>query len=82
MIAKQIICARVSTAAVERYFGIAGYILSSRRTRWTDESLDHCLFANVNFQLYDVVMFTDHLVFSWLPYTLCNTLNVSTQSGI
>ena len=33
MIVKQIMCAPASTAAVERLFSIAGYILSSHRTK-------------------------------------------------
>ena len=56
MIVKQIMCAPASTAAVERLFSIAGYILSSHRTRLTDESFESFLFANVNFELYDVAI--------------------------
>ena len=38
-------------AAVERIFSIAGYILSQRRTRLTDNNFQNQLFANVNYDL-------------------------------
>ena len=42
------------TAAVERIFSIAGYILSQRRTRITDDNIQNQLFANVNSDLPEV----------------------------
>ena len=35
---------------------VAGYTLSSRSTRLTDESFESFLFANVNFESYDVAI--------------------------
>ena len=35
---------------------VAGYILSSSRTRLTGESFESFLFARVNFELYDVAI--------------------------
>ena len=49
--AKQVFCAPGSTAAVERIFSIAGYILSQRRNRLTDSNVENQLFANVNFDI-------------------------------
>ena len=51
LVAKQVFCAPGSTAAVERIFSIAGYILSQRRTRLTDSNFENPLFANVNFEI-------------------------------
>ena len=48
------LCAPGSTAAVERIFSIAGYILSQRRTRITDDNFQNQLFANVNSDLPEV----------------------------
>ena len=53
-IARQTFCAPGSTAAVERIFSIAGYILSQRRTRLTDNNFQNQLFANVNYDLPEV----------------------------
>ena len=50
-IARQTFCAPGSTAAVERIFSIAGYILSQRRTRLTDNNFQNQLLANVNYDL-------------------------------
>ena len=49
--AKQVFCAPGSAAAVERIFSIAGYILSQRRNRLTDNNFENQLFANVNFDI-------------------------------
>ena len=48
--AKQVFCTPGSTAAGERIFSIAGYILSQRRNRLT-ASFENQLFANVSFDI-------------------------------
>ena len=48
VIAQQIFAAPASAAAVERIFGIVGYILSSRRLRTSDFNFENLLFANLN----------------------------------
>ena len=48
VIAQQIFVAPASTAAVERIFSIAGYILSPRRLRTSDFNFENLLFANLN----------------------------------
>ena len=40
-----------STAGIERIFSVAGYILSERRNRTSDENFKNQLFANVNIDL-------------------------------
>ena len=47
-IVPQILCAPGSTAAVERVFSVAGYILSPKRMSLTDENFENQLFANLN----------------------------------
>ena len=47
-------CAPGKTAAAERIFSFAGYILSQRRTRITDDNFQNQLFANVNSDLPEV----------------------------
>ena len=54
VIAKQTCCAPGSTAAAERIFSIAGYVLSQRRTTITDDNFQNQLFANVNSDLPEV----------------------------
>ena len=49
------LCAPGRTAAVERIFSIAGYILSQRRTRITDDNFQNQLFANVKSDLPEVL---------------------------
>ena len=48
------LCAPGNTAAVGRIFSIAGYILSQRRTRITDDNFQNQLFAKVNSDLPEV----------------------------
>ena len=48
VIAQQIFVAAAATAAVERIFSIAGYILSPRRLRTSDFNFENLLFANLN----------------------------------
>ena len=50
----QILCAPASQGAVERLFSIAGYILSQRRLRTNDRNFENILFANVNFDIFDI----------------------------
>ena len=40
--------ARLTAAAIERVFGIAGFIVSSRRTSLSDEKFDYLLFNHLN----------------------------------
>ena len=50
-IVKQTLFALGSTAFIERIFSVAGYILSERRNRTSDENFENQLFANVNIDL-------------------------------
>ena len=50
-IVKQTLFAPESTAGIERIFSVAGYILSERRNRTSDEYSEKQLFANVNVDL-------------------------------
>ena len=50
-IVKQTLFAPESTAGIERFFSVAGYILSERRNRTSDENFENQLFANVNIDL-------------------------------
>ena len=50
-IVKQTLFAPGSTAGIERIFNVAGYILSERRNRTSDENFENQLFANVNLDL-------------------------------
>ena len=54
VIAEQTFCASGRTAAVERIFSIAGYILSQRRTRITDDNFQNQLLPTltVTFQRF------------------------------
>ena len=47
-IVPQTLCATGSTAAVERVFSVAGYILCPKRMSLTDENFENQLFANLN----------------------------------
>lgn len=53
-VSRQILCAPASQGAVERLFSIAGYILSQRRLRTNDRNFENILFANVNFDIFDI----------------------------
>ena len=55
VIAKQTFCSPGRAAAVKRIFSIAGYILSQRRTRITDDNFQNQLFANVKSDLPEVL---------------------------
>ena len=44
---KQTLFAPGSTTGIERIFSVAGYILSERRTRISDENFENQLFASV-----------------------------------
>lgn len=50
-IVKQTLFAPGSMAGIERIFSVAGYILSDRRTRTSDDNFENQLFANVNLDL-------------------------------
>ena len=47
---KQTLFAPESTAGIGRIFIVAGYTLSKRRNRTSDENVENQLFANVNFK--------------------------------
>ena len=48
---KQTLFAPESTVGIKRIFSMAGYILSERRNRTSDENFKNQLFANVNIDL-------------------------------
>ena len=50
-IEKQTLFAPGSTTGIERIFSVAGYILSDRRTRTSDDNFENQLFAYVNLDL-------------------------------
>ena len=50
-IVKQTLFAPGSTAGIERIFSVAGYILSDRHTRTSDDNFENQLLANVNLDL-------------------------------
>ena len=50
-LAPRVLCAPGSTSAVERAFSVAGYILSSRRIKTSDENFESQLFSNLNLGL-------------------------------
>ena len=50
-VAKQTLFAPGSTGDIERIFSVAGYILSERRSRISDENFENQLFANVKIDL-------------------------------
>ena len=47
-LAKQVLCATVTTAGVERIFSTAGFIVSSRRTLLGDSLFESLLFNKLN----------------------------------
>ena len=47
-------CAPGSTAAVERVFSVAGYILSPKRMSLSDENFENQLFSNLNLSVFQV----------------------------
>ena len=53
-IVPQIMCAPRSTAAVERVFSAAGYILSPKRMSLSDENFENQLFSNLNRNVFQV----------------------------
>ena len=53
-IVPQIMCAPGSTAAVERVFSVAGYILSPKRMSLSDENFENQLFSNLNCNVFQV----------------------------
>ena len=50
----KIMCAPRSTAAVERVFSVAGYILSPKRMSLSDENFENQLFSNLNRNVFQV----------------------------
>ena len=52
-IVKQTLFAPGSTAGIERIFSVAGYILSDRHTRTSDDNFENQLFACVNLDLFE-----------------------------
>ena len=53
-VSRQILCAPASQAPVERLFSISGHILSQRRLRTNDRNFENVLFANVNYDVFDM----------------------------
>ena len=53
-IVPQTMCAARSTAAVERVFSVAGYILSPKRMSLSDENFENQLFSNLNRNVFQV----------------------------
>ena len=47
-LAKRVFCATPTTAAIERVFSIAGFIISNRRTLLSDELFESLLFNHLN----------------------------------
>ena len=47
-LAKRVLCATPTTAAVERTFSTAGFIFNNRRSRLSDTTFEHLLFNNLN----------------------------------
>ena len=61
-LAKRVFCATPSTAAIERVFSVAGFIVSSRRTLLSDEIFEFLLFNHLNGDLRSFSAKTDELV--------------------
>ena len=53
-VSRQILCAPASQAPVERLFSISGHILNQRRLRTNDRNFENVLFANVNYNVFDM----------------------------
>ena len=53
-VSRQILCVTASQAPVERLFSISGHILSQRRLRTNDRNFENVLFANVNYDVFDM----------------------------
>ena len=51
---RQILCAPANQALFERLFSISGPILSQRRLRTNDRNFENVLFANVNYDVFDM----------------------------
>ena len=51
---RQILCAPAGQAPVECLFSISGHILSQRRLRTNDRNFENVLFANVNYDVFDM----------------------------
>ena len=61
-LAKSFFCATPTTAAVERIFRIAGFVISSRRTSLSDEMFEFLLFNRLNNDLRTFGATVDEIV--------------------
>ena len=61
-LAKRVFCATPTTAAVERIFSIAGFVISSRRTSLSDEMFEFLLFNHLNSDLRTFGAIVDEIV--------------------
>ena len=53
-VSRKILRAPASQAPVERLFSISGHILSQWRLRTNDRNFENVLFANVNYDIFDM----------------------------
>ena len=53
-VSRQILCTPANQAPVQRLFLISGHILSQRRLRTNDRNFENVLFANVNYDVFDM----------------------------
>ena len=59
---RRVFCASPTTAAVERIFSIAGFVISSRRNSRSDEMFEFLLFNHFNSDLRTFGAIVDEIV--------------------
>ena len=59
---RRVFCATPATAAVERIFSVAGFVLSSRRTSLSDDMFEFLLFNHSNSDLRTFGAIVDEIV--------------------